>query len=68
MLYDLQLGGIKEGDFIVEISGVDSKWFTMKQAMELIKTTGNNLDLKVITPMIKNFSNNKVRKIFGFLF
>jgi hypothetical protein len=55
------LGGIKEGDFIVEISGVDVKWFGQKQVLDLLKAAGNNLDLKVITPMDnKSHSNSKV--------
>jgi hypothetical protein len=55
------LGGIKEGDFIVEISGVDAKWFGQKQVLDLLKAAGNNLDLKVITPMdSKSHSNSKV--------
>jgi hypothetical protein len=55
------LGGIKEGDFIVEISGVDAKWFGQKQVLDLLKDAGNNLDLKVITPMdSKSHSNSKV--------
>jgi hypothetical protein len=55
------LGGIKEGDFIMEISGVDAKWFGQKQVLDFLKAAGNNLDLKVITPMdSKSHSNSKV--------
>jgi hypothetical protein len=55
------LGGIKEGDFIVEITGVDAKWFDQKQVLDLLKVAGNNLGLKVVTPMDnKSHSNSKV--------
>jgi hypothetical protein len=55
------LSGIKEGDFIVEVSGVDAKWFGQKQVLDLLKAVGNNLDLKVVTTMDKkSHSNSKV--------
>lgn len=47
-----QLGGIKVGDYIVEIAGHDAKWFTQAQILEKIRFSMNTLDLKVITPMI----------------
>lgn len=51
----LQLGGIKEGDFIVEISGIDVKWYSQQQVVSLIEAAGTSLDLKVITPMDRNY-------------
>ncbi|XP_065072853.1 rhophilin-2 isoform X2 [Ochlerotatus camptorhynchus] len=49
------LGGIKEGDFIVELCGVDVKWYNHQQVLKLIKNCSNSLDLKVITPMDRNY-------------
>ncbi|KAH8273287.1 hypothetical protein KR018_004836 [Drosophila ironensis] len=49
------LGGIKEGDFIVEIAGVDVKWYSHQEVMMLIQSCGSVLDLKVITPMDRNY-------------
>lgn len=49
------LGGIKEGDFLVEISGVDVKWYTHQQVVRLIQSAGTSLELKVITPMDRNY-------------
>ncbi|XP_055597531.1 rhophilin-2 isoform X2 [Uranotaenia lowii] len=49
------LGGIKEGDFIVELCGIDVKWYTHQQVLKLIKNCTNSLDLKVITPMDRNY-------------
>lgn len=49
------MGGIKEGDFIVEISGIDVKWYTHQQIVSLIQSVGNSLELKVITPMDRNY-------------
>ncbi|KFB40200.1 AGAP000243-PA-like protein [Anopheles sinensis] len=49
------LGGIKEGDYIVEMCGVDVKWYTLQQVLKLIRTCGNSLELKVITPMDRNY-------------
>ncbi|XP_062539819.1 rhophilin-2 isoform X2 [Armigeres subalbatus] len=49
------LGGIKEGDFIVELCGIDVKWYSNQQVLKLIKNCSNSLDLKVITPMDRNY-------------
>lgn len=50
-----QLGGIKEGDFIVEINGVDVKWCTHSQVAKLIQESSVSLELKIITPMDRNY-------------
>ena len=50
-----QLGGIKEGDFIVELCGVDVKWYTLQQVLKLIRNCEHSLELKVITPMDRNY-------------
>ncbi|EDW65960.2 rhophilin-2 isoform X1 [Drosophila virilis] len=49
------LGGIKEGDFIVEIAGMDVKWYSHQQVVRLIQSCGAALELKVITPMDRNY-------------
>jgi len=46
------LGGIKVGDFIVEIAGHDARWFTQANILDRIRASMNTLDLKVITPMM----------------
>lgn len=51
----LQLGGLKEGDFIVELSGVDVKWYTQHQLAKLIQNSKQSLELKVITPIDRNY-------------
>lgn len=50
-----QLGGLKEGDFIVEMSGIDVKWFTQQQLVKLIQSAKSSLVLKVITPIDRNY-------------
>ena len=45
------MGGLKIGDYIVEISGHDAKYFTQAEILEKIRTSMNTLDLKIITPM-----------------
>ncbi|XP_058064021.1 rhophilin-2 [Anopheles bellator] len=49
------LGGLKEGDFIVELCGYDVKWYTLQQLLKLIRNCGTSLELKVITPMDRNY-------------
>lgn len=53
------MGGLKEGDYIVEVMGVDVKWYTYQQVVKLIDSSGNSLELKVVTPMDKNYSQIK---------
>lgn len=76
-----QLGGLKEGDFIVELSGIDVKWYTQHQLSKLIQNARRSLELKVITPIDRNYlkvnyslisfihwNNSKLRLTFnGFL-
>lgn len=49
------MGGLKEGDFIVELSGVDVKWYTQHQLVKLIQNAKQSLELKVITPIDRNY-------------
>lgn len=49
------MGGLKEGDFIVELSGVDVKWYTQHQLVKLIQNAKQSLELKVITPVDRNY-------------
>lgn len=51
---------MKEGDFIVEISGIDVKWYSHEQIVNLIQNAGTSLELKIITPMDRNYL--KVKK------
>lgn len=46
---------MKEGDFIVNVAGTDVKWCTQEEVLHLIRSCGSTLDLKVITPMDRNF-------------
>lgn len=58
----LQLGGMKEGDFIVAISEEDVKWASHDQVVRLIKQCGDFINLKLVTPMDRNYL--KVGRIF----
>ena len=49
--YFFQGGGMKEGDYIVGINEVDVKWSPHDEVVALIKSSGNTLKLKVVTPM-----------------
>lgn len=48
----MQLGGLKEGDFIVEVTGVDVKWHTERQVNKMIRGNTSYLELKVVTPIV----------------
>lgn len=64
LLHLIQLGGLKEGDFIVELSGVDVKWYTQHQLSKLIQNAKRSLEIKVITPIDRNYL--KVRSDYTF--
>lgn len=51
----LQLGGMKEGDFIVGIGDKDVKWSSHEQVVRLIKQSGDFINLKLVTPMDRNY-------------
>lgn len=53
--YWLQLGGMKEGDFIVGIGDKDVKWASHEQVVRLIKQSGDFINLKLVTPMDRNY-------------
>ncbi|XP_029038053.2 rhophilin-2 isoform X1 [Osmia bicornis bicornis] len=49
------LGGMKEGDFIVGIGDKDVKWASHEQVVRLIKQSGDFINLKLVTPMDRNY-------------
>lgn len=51
----MQLGGLKEGDFIVEVASIDVKWLTQQQLIKIIQNSKSSLELKVITPIDRNY-------------
>ncbi|XP_076177375.1 GTP-Rho-binding protein rhophilin [Ptiloglossa arizonensis] len=50
-----ELGGMKEGDFIVGIGDKDVKWASHEQVVRLIKQSGDFINLKLVTPMDRNY-------------
>ncbi|XP_056647062.1 rhophilin-2-A isoform X1 [Diorhabda sublineata] len=48
-------GGIKEGDFIVAVADKDVKWSSHDEVVTLIKNTDDSLNLKLVTPMDRNY-------------
>jgi hypothetical protein len=46
---------MKEGDFIVGIGDKDVKWSPHEDVVTLIKSAGNNLNMKLVTPVDKRF-------------
>lgn len=43
--------GLKEGDYITAVGDQDTKWTTHEEMAQLIKSSGNTITLKVVTPM-----------------
>lgn len=46
------MGGLKEGDFIVEVASVDVKWYTERHVNKMIRGNTSYLELKVVTPLV----------------
>ncbi|XP_014297583.1 uncharacterized protein LOC103573796 isoform X3 [Microplitis demolitor] len=55
------LGGMKEGDFIVNIDDKDVKWASHEQVVRLIKQCGDSISLKLVTPMDRNYLKKPVK-------
>ena len=54
---------MNESDYVVAINEEDVKWSPHDEVVSLIKSSGNQLKLKLVTPMDKsNSKENKVRK------
>ena len=52
---------MKEGDFIVGIGDKDVKWSSHEQVVRLIKQSGDFINLKLVTPMDRNYLKVKAR-------
>lgn len=46
---------MKEGDFIVGIGDKDVKWASHEQVVRMIKQCGDFINLKLVTPMDRNY-------------
>ena len=67
----IQIGGMKEGDYLVGIGDQDVKWSTHADVVNTIKGAGNSLKLRLVTPLNKaktSFSKPKVRTTVFALF
>ena len=56
------MAGMKDGDYIVSINEQDVKWSPHDQVVNLIKKSGNSLKMKLVTPMDKSSTKEKVSK------
>ncbi|XP_014481082.1 PREDICTED: rhophilin-2 [Dinoponera quadriceps] len=54
------VGGMKEGDFIVGIGDKDVKWASHEQVVRMIKQCGDFINLKLVTPMDRNYLKTMV--------
>ncbi|XP_054714698.1 rhophilin-2-like [Uloborus diversus] len=54
-----QEAGLKEGDFVVLIGTTDSKWMGHEEVVRLIRESGNELTLKVVTPIDHDYLHPK---------
>ncbi|XP_064599391.1 rhophilin-2-B-like [Liolophura sinensis] len=52
--------GMKVGDFVVQVSGVDTKWAHHDDVVKLVRQAGNSLTVKLVTPMGQSFLDQRV--------
>ncbi|CAH2226707.1 jg24573, partial [Pararge aegeria aegeria] len=52
------IGGMREGDFIISIGDKDVKWSSHEEAVALIQATGDSLTLRLATPMDRAHSKS----------
>ena len=55
---------MNEGDYVVAINEEDVKWSPHDEVVTLIKSSGNHLKLKLVTPMDKSHSKENKVEIF----
>ena len=59
----IQIGGMREGDYLVTIRDQDVKWSSHASVVKEIKESENNLRLRLVTPLDKSLlklNNHKV--------
>ncbi|GBP40725.1 Rhophilin-2 [Eumeta japonica] len=49
------IGGMREGDFIVSIADKDVKWSSHEEVVRLIQQAGDTLTLRLVTPMDRSY-------------
>ncbi|CAB3229330.1 unnamed protein product [Arctia plantaginis] len=49
-----EIGGMREGDFIISIGDTDVKWSSHEEVVRLIQQAGDTLTMKLATPMDKS--------------
>ncbi|XP_053617928.1 rhophilin-2 isoform X3 [Plodia interpunctella] len=49
-----EIGGMREGDFIISIGDQDVKWSSHEEALRLVRRGGDSLTLRLATPMDKS--------------
>ena len=61
----LQIGGMKEGDYIVGIGERDVKWSSHEDVVTYIKSASNTLKLRLVTPMDRSTKSMYKDKVGG---
>ena len=69
MTIHLQIGGMREGDYLVGIGDHDVKWSSHADVVKEIKTAENNLKLRLVTPLDRSMAkSNYKEKVSNFLY
>ena len=57
-----QIGGMREGDYLVAIGDHDVKWSSHADVVKEIKTAENTLRLRLVTPMDRSLAKNSYKE------
>ena len=59
----IQIGGMREGDYLVTIRDQDVKWSSHASVVKLIRDSGNKLRLQIVSPLDKSLIKIHERKV-----
>ena len=60
--FNPQIGGMREGDYLVAIGDRDVKWSSHADVVKEIKTAENTLRLRLVTPMDRSLAKNSYKE------
>ena len=59
----IQIGGMREGDYLVTIRDQDVKWSSHASVVKNIRDSGNKLRIQIVSPLDKSLIKINERKV-----
>ncbi|UYV66048.1 RHPN2 [Cordylochernes scorpioides] len=64
-VFGVQTAGMRAGDFIVGVGQQDTKWGRHEDVVGMIRSAGDSLVLRLVTPMDRNYLTSKMSSSAG---